>query len=247
MTTAVAERPIPADYAPVIVDEGSNRVFHGVATVGEGLATVTKVTSTFGYAKSDDAANTRNEADLKTFIWHTSELIRLGNLDTLETDRKAFANQPGHTATIVIGKAAGSAVVENPKNDVDERKREISLLEPTRAVLTISRDGVSVVGDIHPQTGEGTEALREQLAHKLEQQRAPAGRPVVIRTTSAADLLGARRAAAAQMGHNIVETPGSHSLRCKNCGKPETMCLDGQPCVTMPVADTVNDEMRLRA
>jgi hypothetical protein len=172
---------------------------------------------------------------------------RSDRIDISESDRVAL--QPGQTAPVepvaINGKTTASAVQHDPKNDVDERKREIGLLEPTRAVMTISRDGISATGDVHPQTGEGVEALREQLAHKIEQQRAPAGRPAVIPMTTTADLLALRRTAAAQMGHNIVETPGSKSLRCKNCGKPEVLCLDGQPCVTRPLSVTVADEAQL--
>ena len=173
---------------------------------------------------------------------------RSERIDMPESDRVAF--QPGPTEVIepvaINGKPTASVVQHDPKNDVDERKREIGLLEPTRAVMTISRDGISATGDVHPQTGEGVEALREHLAHKLEQQRSPATiRRFVIPVDTTEDRLAQRRAAAAQMGHNIVETPGSKSLRCKNCGKPEVLCLDGQPCVTRPLAVTMADEAQL--
>ena len=116
----MTERPIPTNFAPPIADSGNDRVYHGVEIVGAGPSEGAKVTTTFAVAKGDQG----DEVDLKAFIWHASELVRIGNLAQLEIDRVVFASRPGRTATTVIDPAGDKTVatsVEHAKEILAHR------------------------------------------------------------------------------------------------------------------------------
>jgi hypothetical protein len=221
-------RPMPDNFTVTLVDEGANRVWHDTATVEEGPDAGKGVPLTLGFPKAADTPETVRA--LTRAAWECLELVRLGNLGELaKIDPGVAADGPAVQKSPFSPALGGH--VDDPALDPDPRKRNIGPFDPTKSTLILERDGVSVSGEIDPIDGTGVRDLHDQLAAKLQRERSPATAVAPLSPNRTAELVTSEnRARAAANGHDIVEEPGSHSLRCKNCGLPEWRCVDGIPC-----------------